>query len=117
MYVFTITVDILFSFLTVTSGNCNNDLWSFNTSSGNWTWRGGNSAMVVNPLPSYPTQIGDVGRPGGIAFAGFVRQSTSVFIFGGYRIYGTFNFQLLLSFVVIAFFVKEPNMMTCGNMT
>ncbi len=63
-----------------------NDLWSYNISSGNWTWRGGaNGNLIERPSPIYPNQIGGTGWPGGIYHSAFCRHSESIFIFGGYE--------------------------------
>ncbi len=60
-----------------------NDLWAFNTSSGNWTWKGGtfNGTYIQ---PNYPDSIGGVGWPGSTTYSAYCRLSNSAFIFGGY---------------------------------
>ncbi len=67
------------------------DLWSFNISSGNWTFRGG-----VALLPS----IGGVGWPGSLSSSGFCQNSISAFIFGGISSC-MYSSSILISFVII----------------
>lgn len=60
-----------------------NDMWSFNISSGNWTWRGGSNTS--NPNAIFPAQVGGVGWPSGLQLANFACISTNMFVFGGYN--------------------------------
>jgi len=55
------------------------DLWSFNTSDGSWTWRGG--AKTANTTGNY---INDgTGTPGARASAGFWVKNNIFYMFGG----------------------------------
>ncbi len=55
-----------------------NDLWSFNVSSGNWTWIGGTS---VNQGGVY---FGDDAWPGGRSYAATWSINGVIYLFGGY---------------------------------
>ncbi len=65
------------------SSGTGNDLWSFNTSSGNWTWKGG-KLNATTLEPNYPDKIGGIGWPGSTMFSAYCKLSKSAFIFGSY---------------------------------
>ncbi len=82
--IFTIKLKILTNFYTAVIFN---DLWSYNTSSGNWTWRGGEryNETIASPSANYPDHIGGIGWPGGTSELSASQHASSIFIFGGYN--------------------------------
>ncbi len=99
---FIVSLNFLFTNIFVTAyAAAKNDLWSFNISSGNWTWRGGSNSSDSLPLANYPDQIGGIGWPGGTMQAMSARISTSIFIFGGT---GTFECYYFLFHHLMFFF-------------
>ncbi len=87
-----------------------NDLWSFNISSGNWTWRGGSGTQ--NPLAQYPNQVDGIGWPGSTHDSAYCRLFNSIFLFGGDGM--TKRLFICVKSYIITF--KEITMI-CGNTT
>ncbi len=80
-----------------------NNLWSFNTSSGNWTLRGGD-LTVTNAPPNFPDHIGGVGWPDIVIYSAFCQNSQSAFIFGGGS--GMCFVLAVLSHVIYLFYAR-----------
>ncbi len=78
-----------------------NDIWSFNVSSGYWTWLGGSSDINLNGV-----YTGANAWPGGRYYSSWSTKPGFIYMFGGFGfgLTGTYGIAIFLT-------IKEVNIL------